>query len=152
MKKIYYILIFLLFIIAGCSPKPIKNITAKSPEELFNKIQTLGKNFDASLASLYSDEAIIENKRTYPTGQEKVMKLTGKQYKALIKKVMPLAKARGDISTYSDIKFEKNDDTVKVTATRYSELKKYKSPYECILKKGKNGNWLIIKELSVSKP
>jgi hypothetical protein len=69
---------------------------------LFERYVTLEQQFDPLVADLYSDEAVIKNKRTYPTGQVREMTLPARQYKDLIRKAMPLAKERGDTSSYSE--------------------------------------------------
>jgi hypothetical protein len=66
---------------------------------------------------------------------------------------MPLAKARGDRSTYSDVSFELNGDgSVSIEASRYSELKDYTSPLELTVAPDEEGEWRIIEELSESQP
>jgi hypothetical protein len=73
-------------------------------------------------------------------------------YKLLIRQAMPLAKQRGDTSTYSDVKFTQEGDMVRVTASRYSNLKKYSSPLSLLVGLNKEGVWLIYEELSESRP
>ncbi len=65
---------------------------------------------------------------------------------------MPLAKERGDYSTYSDISFKLEGANVRVTATRFSVLKKYKSPLSLLVGPTPAGDWRILEELSESRP
>ncbi len=65
---------------------------------------------------------------------------------------MPLAKARGDRSTYLDCRYEEVGERVRITCKRYSELKQTTSPLTLLVGAGANGEWLILEELSESQP
>lgn len=120
---------------------------------LFDRYIELEHDFDPEMAELYADDAVIKNTRRYPTGQVRELELTGVQYKALLRQAMPLAKVRGDRSTYSNIAFQVNGGgTVSIKAARYSELKKYTSPLEITVAPDEEGKWQIIEELSESQP
>jgi len=125
--------------------------TAKA-KELFERYVALEHAFDSAAADLYSDEAKIQNTRTYPTGEKRTMTMPAPAYKKLIKGAMPLAKARGDTSTYSDVKYTADGDRVRITCTRFSELKKYSSPLSLLVGPDKDGQWLIFEEISESQP
>jgi len=131
------------------------NTFAASPTEnakgLFEKYVALGAAFDPAIVDLYSDEAKIQNTRTFPTGEKKVMTLPAPTYKELIRKVMPMAKARGDTDSFSEVKYTPEGDNVRVHAIRYSNLKKYSAPLSLLVGPGKDGAWLILEELSESK-
>jgi hypothetical protein len=152
MKIFLYNIIVLTLVISSCSNKPIENIIAKSPEDLIEKYQQLEHEFNPSIATLYSDNAIIKNKRVYPDGQIKEMNLKAIDYKNLIIKSMPIAKYRNDTSSYTNIVYTKTQNRIKVTANRYSNLKKYTSPISWTLEQDKKSNWLIIEEISESRP
>lgn len=108
--------------------------------------------FDASLADLYSDQAYIENLRTYPDGQVRRLTVPGAQYKALIREAMPLARARGDTNRYSQPQFTAQGANVRIALTRYSELKKYASPLVLVVGPRSDGTWVILEERSESRP
>jgi len=118
---------------------------------LFERYVTLEQQFDPLVADLYSDEAVIKNKRTYPTGQVREMTLPARQYKDLIRKAMPLAKERGDTSSYSECAYSEEGARVRITCKRFSTLKKYTSPIS-LLVGPTPGGWLIFEELSESQP
>jgi hypothetical protein len=119
---------------------------------LFDKYVTLGAAFDDSVADLYADSAFIKNTRRYPDGQSKSMTMPALTYKSLIRQVMPQAKQAGDSSTYSDVKFIPDGERVRIEATRYSELKKYSSPFVLVVGPAENGQWLILEEIGESRP
>lgn len=127
-----------------------------APEEkaaaLFAKYVSLGASYDSSLADLYSDTALITNKRTYPNGKVREIAIPATQYKALIRAAMPMAKSRGDLSTYSEVTYEMQAEKVRISATRFSELKKYESPIILVVGPSESGDWLILEEHTESRP
>lgn len=125
--------------------------TAKA-KDLFERYVALEHAFDPAVADLYSDDAKIQNTRTYPTGDKRTLTIPALDYKKLIRGAMPLAKARGDTSSYSDVKYTAEGDRVRITCTRFSGLKKYSSPLSLLVGADKDGNWLIFEEISESQP
>ena len=119
---------------------------------VFERYSALEAAFDPAIADLYSDTAVIKNKRTYPTGQVRELTLPADRYKALIRTAMPVAKAKGDYSVYSDAAFGLEGANVRVMATRFSVLKKYESPVSLLIGPTPTGTWLILEELSESRP
>jgi hypothetical protein len=126
--------------------------TLDGAKALFERYVQLEKTFDAAAADLYADDAIIRNKRTYPNGQVRELTFPAVQYKSLIRQAMPIAKARGDTNSYSDITYTREGSGVRIRATRFSNLKKYSSPISLLVTPGSDGRWLIREELSESQP
>ncbi len=125
--------------------------TPSTAESVFAQYQARERAFDTSVADLYCDTALIRNVRTYPDGQQRTLELPAAKYKELIRAAMPLAKAKGDFSTYSEVKFTPEGENVRITATRYSESKKYSSPISLLV--GSCGiGFGILEELSQSQP
>ena len=120
--------------------------------KLFERYVESERTFDAAVAELYADDAVIRNKRTYPDGTTRVSTMPAPQYKALIRQAMPLAKAREDTSTYSEVRYAEEGRRIRITATRYSNLKKYSSPLSLLVGPSPEGGWLIFEELSESRP
>ena len=125
---------------------------ADEAKALFGRYVQLERAFDPAAADLFADDAVIKNKRIYPTGQIRELTLAGAQYKALIRQAMPLAKARGDTNSYSNVTFTNEGSGVRIRATRFSDLKKYSSPLSLLVGAGVDGRWLIREELSESRP
>jgi len=121
-------------------------------QRLFDQYVALSAAFDDKVADLYADSAHIQNTRRYPDGESRSMSMPALSYKTLIRQVMPKAKAAGDRSSYSDVRYTPEDGRVRVSATRYSELKKYASPFSLLVGPGPDGNWLIFEEISESRP
>lgn len=119
---------------------------------LFEQYVQLEHAFDPAAADLYADDAVIKNKRTYPTGQVRELTMPATSYKTLIRQAMPLAKLRGDTNSYSDISYAKEGSMVRIRATRFSNLKHYASPLSLLVSPDEKGRWLIREELSESRP
>jgi hypothetical protein len=125
------------------------------PEEakrLFRRMEELGREFDPALADLYDDAAVIRNTRRYPNGQSRTMTIAAPRYKQMIRTLMPAAKARGDLSTYSDVTFTLAGDRIRIDAMRYSHLKEYSSPISWLVGPSEGGAWLVFQEISESRP
>jgi hypothetical protein len=121
-------------------------------KRLFERYLSLGQAFDPAAADLYADDAVIQNRRKYPDGQVKAMSIPAPKYKALIRAAMPAAKARNDRNKYSAVRYAREGTGVRITAERFSELKKYTSPLSLLVKPDVGGTWLIYEELSESQP
>lgn len=146
---VFALLIWNVVLAENLAPEKTKLAHAKA---LFVRYVTLGHTFDPAVADLYSDSAVIRNKRLYPTGQERILTMPAPQYKAFIRQAMQLAKDRGDISTYSEVKYTVEGAGVRITATRFSELKRYSSPVSLLVGPAEGKAWLILEELSESRP
>lgn len=148
MQKVFHILLALLLLQSGA----YADAYVDQAKVLFNKSVKLGNAFDPAVADLYSDSAVIRNTRRYPNGAIRIMTFTGKQYKELIRLVMPLAKARNDKSRFSQVTYKRIGGKVKISAKRYSLLKKYTSPLTVIVAPDSKKRWLIVEEHSESRP
>ena len=120
--------------------------------QLFQKYIALGNTFDPSLADLYSNDALIRNTRRYPNGQKRTIQIPAAKYKELIRSAVAVAKARGDKNRYSAVKYTREGGNVRISATRYSLMKKYSSPISLLVGADKEGEWQILEEISESIP
>lgn len=121
-------------------------------KDFFERFAARERAFDAGIADLYSDNAVVTNTRIYPTGMKREVTIPADKYKTLIKASMPVAKARGDYSTYTNITATPEGKGVRIKATRFSEIKHYESPLSMLLQKTANGEWTITEEISQSQP
>lgn len=130
---------------------PASAQTKAQAQALFADYQAKERAFDASVADLYCDTADIRNTRRYPDGNERTLAFPAARYKALVRQAMPLARARGDYGTYSDVRYAQEPGGMRITATRYSMAKRYSSPISLLVGPcgGKVG---ILEELSRSQP
>ena len=123
-----------------------------SAQELWDDFVELGTGFDPALADLYADDAVIALTRRYPDGRTRTLQLTGKEYKPMVRQAMPIARNRGDLDVYSNVRFENLGDRTRITATRYGTLKKYRAPHELIVGNVGSSGWKILKETGESGP
>ena len=123
-------------------------------EQLWNRYVALEAAFDPAVADLYADDALIENRRTYPTGEVRTATVPAPQYKLLVRQAIPLAKAKNDTSRYSDCKFTLRgaQERVRIVCSRYSVLRDYTSTIALLVGPGPSGAWLIHEERSESRP
>ncbi len=142
----------LLALALGSAPLAAQSASPGSAKELWKAYVDLGTRFDPSLADLYADDAIIRNTRRYPDGRTRTLEMNGKEYKSLVRQAMPLARSRGDVDVYSKVQFEDLGDRTRITATRYSTLKKYEAPHELIVGNRGGAVWSILQETGESRP
>lgn len=130
-----------------------KAFAEENPDEFFKNYMKLGENFDSKVAELYDDSAKIHAYRVYPHGLERSMEFTGAQWKQLVQKAMPLAKAKNDKSTFSEISISTVENGYRIKANRYSERKCYiDTGYYMILKRENSGELAIYEEYMETKP
>ena len=145
------VLSILTLALCSCVSSP-QTKAQNSAQALFNSYQTLEHSYDPALADLYCGTAVIRNIRTYPDGQKRTLELPATKYKELIRTVMPLAKSKGDYSTYSGIAYSAEGSNTRITATRYSVLKKYSSPISLLVGPCAGHDQAILEELGESQP
>ena len=144
-----------LFVIAFTALASAQSLSADGrakAEALWNRYVALEAAFDPAVADLYADDAVIRNRRTYPTGEVREATVPAAQYKVLVRQAIPLAKARNDISRYSGCTYAAEGARVRVACARFSVLKNYTSPISLLVGPGPGGPWLIFEELSESRP
>ena len=125
----------------------------KAARAFFTKYVELGDRYDEKVANLYSDGAVIRTYRRYPHGLERAMELSGSQWKALLVKAMPLAKAQADRSTYSNVEVSVTGPKAKIKANRYSVGKCYTdTEYFMVIERQSSGAYLIVEEYSETQP
>ncbi len=147
MKKTYLIVLwtFLTSICYGLEQSVVL--------EFFDNYKNLAEEFSPKVIELYSDEATISTLRHYPYGQSKKMTMTGKQFKAVLEKALPIAKSRGDINTFSNIEIETKETEARISAHRYSVLKNYTDKgYYMVVKETDGGGLIIIEEHTETQP
>jgi ketosteroid isomerase-like protein len=120
-------------------------------KKVFESYVELVQKYDPAIAELYSDDATIRNTQRYPDGTSRTRTVSATTYKQMWRQIMPIAKKLGDTNTYSEVAYKEEDGKVRVTATCYESLKKYSSPLSLLIAK-KDGKWLIVEDISESRP
>jgi len=122
-------------------------------QAFFENYVELSDAYDDKVADLYSDSAVIRAFRRYPLGLERSMELTGSQWKALLVKAMPLARAQADRSTFSDVEVSVTGTRAKIKANRYAVRKCYTDTgYYMVVERQPDGAYLIVEEYSETQP
>ena len=150
-----YLIAVAVALVVPCGGEAQGALTADArakAEQLWNRYVALEAAFDPAVADLYSDDAVIRNRRTYPTGEVREATVPAAQYKALIRQAIPLAKAKNDVNRYSGCTYAAEGPRVRIACARYSALKNYTSPMSLLVGPGAAGGWLIFEELSESRP
>ncbi len=146
------ILLTALFVASNICHAANKAETA-SAKQFIEKVIELSDAYDSRLAYMYSDKALIHSVRHYPNGTKRRIKISGKQWKQLIVTSMPLAKATGDKSSYSNIQYFVTGKKVKIKAERYSSSKCYTDKgYYMVIQLQPQGYYLITEEYSENQP
>jgi hypothetical protein len=119
----------------------------------FARYVELGTNFDPAVGDLYADDALVKTHRRAADGSASDLQITGAEMKEAIRKVMPMARMRGDVSEYSHIEVQAKGDRATITAHRHSPIKCYTdSTYTMTVERRDGGSYRIVEEYSVTQP
>jgi hypothetical protein len=113
-----------------------------SARAAFDDIRAKMDAYDPGVAQYYAADAKITTLRN---GSEQI-EISGEQYAQLIAGAMPFAKARGDRSTYSDVRIQAIDGGFRISAKRYSELRCYTDAGYRMDLQLRDGAWKIVAE------
>jgi hypothetical protein len=110
----------------------------------FSRYTSLSNAFDAKVADLYSDEAVIQ---LSSEGTERTMQFTGAQYKKILPRAIPLAKSTGDRNKFSNVRISTQGTGATIEAHRYNEAKCYTDrQYVMRVERQPDGGYLIVEE------
>lgn len=141
---------FVALVVAGCATTTTSQVLPETPAERFMKrYQHLSDTYDPAIAELYADDAVLKTSYTRMSGEIVEMSFTGAQYKELVPKVSPLAKARQDRSELKDLRYEAIEGGVRVRATKVSISKCYEdSGFILDLRNDGAGGFVIVGNFS----
>ena len=142
----------LVFLIAPDFAAADSDLRLAKARALSEQFVARSDKFDPSVSDFYHDDARIIAYRTYPFGKDRRMTMRGKQYKSIIRKVMPIARIRGDRSEYSGVTYEPEGPGVRISATRRSLLKNYTAPHSILVVPDGSGEWRIHEEVIRTQP
>ncbi len=129
-----------------------ESVLIETAKQFFNRCVALEWNFDPAELDLYAQDALIQNTRRYPDGRTRMFRFSSEEWKALALDALPLAQARGDRNKYSQVVYTVEGNRVRITAQRYSLLKKYTSPRSFLVGADGTGEWKIFEDISESRP
>ena len=115
---------------------------AENVHEFFGQFVKRANAFDTGIVEHYSPDARVITLRD---GSEKLV-LTGAQWKQLLVRVLPIAKKRGDISTFKNVKVSPHGVGFRVTAVRTSAIKCMSDPNYHMDVVRMQDSWMIVEE------
>jgi hypothetical protein len=128
-------------------------VTPAEGEKFFARYVALGEAFDVAVTELYLEDSRIRSLRRYPASQERILEMTGAQWKQLIRSAMPLAKAKGDRSEFGNLRFEAAGNLLRIRADRYSVLKCYQdNGYYMLVGRQPDGRLQVVEEYMETQP
>jgi hypothetical protein len=145
-----FALLVLCRIASATAPVPSVGDPIAKAKELFQRYVELEHNFDPAQADLYSDKAVITNKRIMPDGKVVPLTVPALRYKKVIRDGMAEARRKGDIANYTGDTYTLEKGKVRINVVRYLALKKYSSPMSMLVGPDASGKWLIFEENSES--
>ena len=120
-------------------------------KQLFAQYVALERAYDPSVADLYAEDALIKIRRKPPMGDPQDVIIPAPKYKTQLRELAPVAKVRGDRSTYSGVTYTPEGEFVRINASRVSEPGKHASPINLLVGRSPGGQWLIYEERSESQ-
>ena len=119
---------------------------------LFADYQEKGRTFDPGEADLHCENGNILMYREDASGAVKKIEGAAAGYKRILRESVSEAKLAGDYSEYSGVTYHSVGANVRIDATRYSVLRKYKSPASFLVGMCDAGGIGILEMTIYSKP
>jgi len=131
-------------------PAPILTGNKSSQEtaarQLFEQYQRLGSSFDPALLNLYHPSAKIHMTVHSSNGLLRKMSLSFKDFRQLMLTSLPLARTRGDRNSYSQVRYRREGNRIRITAQRYSHLYRNTNPHSMLVGPNATKKWVIFEE------
>jgi hypothetical protein len=112
----------LCFGVMSCSAANAVN-PDKEFADFFAQYEKLSNAYDLTVLDLYADNAKIIFNGKSTDGIEHRMSMTGKQLKTMLLENWENLRSMNDRSTFSQVEINRNGDSARITASRYSYLK-----------------------------
>lgn len=119
-----------------------------SARAFVERLLALHRDFDPALVHAYADDAVIATRRVADDGTSERVEVTGREWKALLERAMPVAAQRGDTFELRGLDFVRGEgDEIEVRAVRYSHLRCYEDrDYRLRLRPGGSLGYQIVRE------
>jgi len=90
-------------------------------EALFTRYMSMNYLFNPAITALYMHDAMVEKNTLYPRGKKKKkLKVTGLRWRSLFRELLPMMERQDDYSSFSNIKYEFQDDnSIVIRASRF---------------------------------
>jgi hypothetical protein len=124
----------------------------KEARDFFKQYITLCNNIDIEIRTLYFDDARIHASLHTAQGLERILDVTGAQWKELIVELETKAKEKGYISEYRNVTISQEADTIRIKADRHSVLKCFTDKkFYLVIKRDENNKFKILEEYMETK-
>lgn len=134
-------------------PDPHALADVESAERFFEVAVALAREYDARALDFYADDARMTLYRRVPEGMRKVTALTGAEFKALVPKIWPIARQRGERDSFSNIRVSIAGGRATIRGDRYSEFRCYTDKdWFMVIERQVGGSYLIVEEQAVIQP
>lgn len=120
-------------------------------QDFFAKFVALHKDFDPKLTDLYSPTAVISHRRADNKGAIKELEVAGRDWRKQLRDALPVAQERKDNSTFSEVRYTQEEYRVRISGTRFTEWKKFASPFSMLVGPNSDGRWFIYEERTETK-
>jgi ketosteroid isomerase-like protein len=129
--------------------------TASVPEDeqivearrFFDRFAELEQSFDPDALDLYSDDALIVITYKDPGGRvERVIRLSGAQYKEESRPHLATARDRVEPAKYIDLEFVSEAEGVRINGRRHLKSRRFKGSYSLLIQRDASGSWKIVEE------
>jgi hypothetical protein len=136
-----------LSLVLGCRAEQ------RTPEgqarRFFEDLIALERAYDPALVDLYADSARIAKHRRLPDGGVQYGSSSGVDHKALLRRWLPGAAARGVHNEYSEVRYKDlGNGYVQITMRQRQLPKDFTTTVELLVGPGPDGRWLIWEDVS----
>jgi len=121
-------------------------------KDVFERYVALMEAFAPAVGQLYADDAKVHTVQVSPGGEEQKAETSGRQWKAVVRQLLPSAKRVNDRSTFSDVKARVDGENVRIEAKRHWLRTDFRSDFWMVIGPDATGEWKILEEHSVTRP
>lgn len=132
---------------AHASDGPLRPIDPREAKAFFERYVELAQQQDAALADLYAEDARIRARQRLPNGANRIIDLSGAQYRQLIRQTYSGTASGRDRSEYSDVIIESTGEHVRIRAKRHAVRKCYWDVnYNLVIARRADGRLRVVEE------
>jgi ketosteroid isomerase-like protein len=145
-------LLLLALIVAMPVPAGAAEADVQSATDFFRRFVDRLQAYDAAVAGLYADDAVIAARINLPDGTSRAIALKGAQWKGILPQAMAQARAEGGHDSFTNVTVAVSGDIAVVKANRYDHIRCYTDHvYTMRLKRQNDGSYRIVGEASESQ-
>ena len=136
----------------AAAPISDTRISKADARHVFMQFQEKGRLFDPAEADLHCENGAIRMYREDASGAVKKSEGPAAPYKQILREGVQEARRANDYSKFSKVTYHPDGDNIRIESTRYSVLRKYKSPATFLIGKCASGEIGILLMIIHLKP